>query len=94
MKIIELDLTGCNTLYELHERIRVTLDFPEWYGANWDAFWDLLWSDCYANKIVIKGMQSLPAKLQEDRSILCEILERNKQQWAGTGWEFDYEIVS
>ncbi len=41
-KIITLDLTDCKYLGELHERIRVAFDFPEWYGANWDAFWDLL----------------------------------------------------
>ena len=32
MKIIELDLTGCNHLAEVHERIRVAFRFPEWYG--------------------------------------------------------------
>ena len=42
MKIIELDLTGCKYLAEIHERIRVAFDFPEWYGKNWSAFWDLL----------------------------------------------------
>lgn len=45
-KTIVLDLTNCKNLWELHERIRVAFDFPEWYGKNWDAFWDLLWSDC------------------------------------------------
>ena len=30
MKIIELDLTGCQYLAEIHERIRVALSFPEW----------------------------------------------------------------
>ena len=38
-KVITLDLTGCKYLGELHERIRAAFDFPEWYGANWDAFW-------------------------------------------------------
>ena len=53
MKIIELDLTGCKTLGELHERIRVAFDFPEWYGKNWDAFHDLLRTECDADKEVI-----------------------------------------
>ena len=33
--IIELDLTGVKTLNELHEKIRIAFDFPEWYGKNW-----------------------------------------------------------
>lgn len=32
MKIIELDLTGCKYLDEIHEKIRIAFKFPEWYG--------------------------------------------------------------
>lgn len=32
MKTIELDLTGCKYLSEIHEKIRVAFDFSEWYG--------------------------------------------------------------
>jgi len=35
-----IDLTGCQSYLELHERIRVALELPEWYGKNWSAFWD------------------------------------------------------
>ncbi len=31
MKIIELDLTNCRTLYDLHEHIRVAFNYPDWY---------------------------------------------------------------
>ena len=78
MKIVEIDLTGSNSLYELHERIRVALDFPEWYGRNWDAFWDLLWSECDADKIIIKGGNTLSSDFDEDMAIMRKILERNK----------------
>ena len=33
---ITLDFTGVKTLWELHERIRIAFDFPEWYGKNWE----------------------------------------------------------
>lgn len=42
MKVIQLDLTGCKGYYELHERIRQAFNFPNFYGHNWSAFWDLL----------------------------------------------------
>ena len=64
VKTVELDLTGCTCLFDIHERIRVAFEFPEWYGANWDAFWDLLWSECEADEVVIKGEDSLPDELQ------------------------------
>ncbi|MBR6533426.1 MAG: barstar family protein [Clostridia bacterium] len=94
MKIIELDLTGCKYLSEIHERIRVAFDFPEWYGKNWSAFWDLLWSECDADKVIIKGVLGLPNEFEQALNIMNEILERNKKERASSGDPFDYEIIS
>ncbi len=94
MKIIELDLTGCKYLDEIHEKIRVAFDFPEWYGKNWSAFWDLLWSECDADKVVIKGEGSLPQEFNEHLKKMHEILDRNKKEQANSDCPFDYEIVS
>lgn len=33
-KIIKLDLTECQSLLEIHERIRKSFNFPEWYGKK------------------------------------------------------------
>lgn len=55
MKTIEVDLTGCKYLSEIHEKIRIAFAFRDWYRANWDAFWDLLRSECDADKVVIRG---------------------------------------
>ncbi len=94
MKIIELDLTGCKHLYEIHDRIRIAFDFPEWYGGNWDAFWDLLWSDCDADKVLVKGENTLTEEFSKHLSTMHEILERNKKTWANSDCSFDYEIIS
>ena len=94
MKIIELDLTGCKYLDEVHDRIRVAFDFPQWYGKNWSAFWDLLWSECDADKVIIKGEKSLLSEFDKSLSKLHEILERNKNEHANSDCPFDYEIVS
>jgi ribonuclease inhibitor len=37
---LEIDLTSVNSRESLHEALRTALGFPEWYGKNWDAFWD------------------------------------------------------
>ena len=94
MKIIELDLTGCKFLDEIHERIRVAFDFPEWYGKNWSAFWDLLWSECDANKVIIKGENSLSREFDESLYKIHEILERNIDFCKNLNLEpFSYEII-
>lgn len=94
MKIIELDLTGCKYLYDLHERIRIAFDFPEWYGKNWSAFWDLLWSECDADKVIIKGENTLSNDFDNAITIMHNCLERNIQFRKESGLnEFSYEII-
>ncbi len=94
MKIIELDLTGCKNTRDIHERIRTAFDFPDWYGKNWSAFWDLLWSECDADKVIVKGENSLPHELEGALDRLHEILERNVQACADSDSLFSYEMIS
>lgn len=61
-KIIKLDFTGCKYPLEFHERIRIAFDFPKWYGKNWSAFWDLLRTECDADKVEIFGASTLSKK--------------------------------
>ncbi|MDO9003120.1 MAG: barstar family protein [Aquabacterium sp.] len=40
--LIEIDLSTVSSSQELHAALAKCLHFPEWYGANWDAFWDAI----------------------------------------------------
>ena len=94
MKIIELDLTGCKYLGEIHKRIKEAFDFPDWYGENWSAFWDLLWSDCDADKVIIRGEKNLPDELAVFLPKIHEILERNAKFRKEMNFSpFTYEII-
>ena len=84
---ITVDLTGCATLYELHERIREAFDFPLWYGANWNAFCDLLPDPAEPTLVTIKGFRTMPAALQEACTPLFELLQDNKSN------TFDYRCI-
>jgi len=37
-----IDFTNVKTYFEMHSVIRDSLDFPFYYGCNWDACWDCL----------------------------------------------------
>ena len=77
LKHATLDFSGCQSLHELHTRIKEALHFPAYYGMNLDAFWDLLWSECDADKVIIRGEHTLTSEFYEYRVKLHEILERN-----------------
>lgn len=79
-KIIRLDLTGCKYISEVHERIRVAFDFPEWYGANWPAFWDLLRSECDADEVLIYGEHTLPKSFERDIQWMHKALDKNVEK--------------
>lgn len=81
--IIVLDLNGCKTLYDVHETIRKTFSFPDWYGANWDAFNDLLSQPREYTIVEVRGYYSLPKDIAPYCNKLIEILDRNQKYYEG-----------
>ncbi len=78
----------------MHERIKAAFDFPDWYGMNWNTFWDLLCCECDADKVIVKGEKSLPKELDNAVEIMHELLDdtivfRKKYNCA----PFSYEVI-
>ncbi len=95
-KVVRLDLTGCKYLEEIHERIRLAFDFPEWYGRNWDAFWDSLWSHMEANRVEIMGESKVPENLKREISVMNRLLEdmkRDCSKYENPEDHFEYEVI-
>ena len=93
-KIITLDLTGCKYLGEIHQRIKKAFDFPDFYGENWDAFWDLLWSECDADKIVIMGGKTVSEELRPSVKMIYKILKEFQEHCAKYDEQVEIEIRS
>ena len=93
-KIITLDLTGCKYLGEIHQRIKKAFDFPDFYGENWDAFDDLLWSECDADRINIYGEETVSEELKPSIEMINEILQELKEDRAKYGEHIEIEIRS
>ena len=94
MKIVELNLTGCKYWDDLHRRIREAFGFDEDTGRNWDAFWDMMWSECDADKLIIRGEHTMPKEFAEELAIMYEILERSTKNSEERGYQpFTYEII-
>jgi RNAse (barnase) inhibitor barstar len=42
LQATRIDLAGCRDKETFLERTAAALDFPDWFGRNWDAFYDCL----------------------------------------------------
>ena len=91
-KIITLDLTGCKYLGEIHQRIKKAFDFPDFYGENWEVFWDLLRTECDADKIVIIGEETVSKELVPSMEMINEILQELKEHLEKYGERIGIEI--
>lgn len=93
-KIVMLDLTGCKYWGEIHQRIKKAFDFPNFYGENWDAFWDLLRNECDMDKVVILGEESVSEELKPSVKTMNGILQELKEDRAKYGESVEIEIRS
>ena len=91
-KTVTLDLTGCKSLGELHLRIKKAFDFPDFYGQNWDAFWDLLRTECDADRIELCGKDTVSAELADCVKKICTILQKFKEHCAKYGDEIEIVV--
>ena len=99
-KIITLDLSGCKYIDDMHQRIKIAFDFPDYYGENWDAFWDLIRGTRDNTIVEIKGVASLANDLKKEVDKMIECLEDNikemeklKQRRPDFDCRFGYQVL-
>ena len=75
-----IDFTDVKNFLEMHFVIKEALDFPDYYGCNWDAFWDSL-TDMYGEPIHIEilGLENIKNRFGEETvDKMIEIFKRFK----------------
>ncbi len=74
-----LDFSNVEHYLEMHKAIGEALDFPEYYGCNWDAFWDCL-TDLLGRSIYIEiiGLEVIERKFPSASQKMIEILKEFK----------------
>ena len=71
-----IDFTNVKYYTEMHEIIRDSLEFPDYYGCNWDALWDCL-TDMLGEPIHIEiiGLEIIEQKFDDAADMLIDTLK-------------------
>ncbi len=57
---VEIDFSGVTSERDVHEAFARSLHFPDFYGHNWDAFWDVLCCfDVFPRRLTLVGKEHL-----------------------------------
>ena len=79
----QISLEGATSKQALLQRIATALEFPGWFGDNWDALEDCL-SEA-GGYLLFTGYRDVPA---DDRGVLIDVLASSAEFHAGQGEPF------
>ena len=89
LQVSRIRISGAGGKQALMDHIAAVLQFPAWFGANWDALEDCLadlsWSKAGGHVLVFEGAADLPA---DERGILLDVLASAAAGWLERGRPF------
>ena len=89
---ITLDLTDCKYIMELHERIKNAFGFPDFYGRNLDALWDLL-REPRSSYLTVNGVHTMSKDCRTFFQEIIKIFDEDIEWQAHWDEYFGYEIA-
>lgn len=89
--LIEIDLNPISTKRELHAALARALDFPGWYGHNWDAFWDAITGLVeMPENLRFVGWDEFAARLPVDAQHVQDLLAEMAKQYPDDAADVTY----
>lgn len=85
-RLIQIRLPQQVAQEQLLKAMAQALDFPDWFGHNWDALWDCLDEHLAESEVPLELVLHLGAtrELNEtDWQIFLDILQQAKDSWPG-----------
>jgi RNAse (barnase) inhibitor barstar len=75
-ELVEIDLSAVDSSESLQLLLCESLGFPDWYGCNWNAFWDSITGLVQMpRRLRLRSWRSLEARLPGDARLLRECLD-------------------
>ena len=90
--VFRVGLGGCTESSEVLARLAEQLQFPAWFGQNWDALADCLtdfsWREAAGYVLVLEQLGDFRAAGDDDFDTLIEILSDASASWGVMGIPF------
>ena len=91
LEVIEIDLSAVTTADELQLLLMASLDFPGWYGCNWNAFWDAITGlVAMPWRLRLIGWAGFAERLPEDARLMRECLDDMAAQYPQHAAQVEY----
>lgn len=72
---VEINVAEVESAKHLHRLLYDALGFPDYYGANWDAFWDVITEPGrMPHQLVLRGWEGLETKLPREAALMQKCL--------------------
>jgi hypothetical protein len=84
LSVVRIAFADKDTLFK---NLAAALEFPDWFGANWDALEDCL-SDLSWHKAGGHVLLFEEVKPSDDLGVLIDVLRSSAEFWAGRGKPF------
>jgi len=81
-KLVEIELGDIESTAQLHMRLMKRLNFPDWYGRNWDAFWDAITALVDMPLVLrLKGWPEFERRFPRDAKLMNDCLRDMAQKY-------------
>ena len=88
---VVIDLSTVSSREDLHAALANALDFPDFYGRNWAAFWDAITGLVeMPRRLVLKGWPRFAADLPGEAGSLRSCLDDMSRQFPEWAAEVEY----
>lgn len=90
-EVVEIDLSAVSTADELQLLLMDRLDFPGWYGCNWNAFWDAITGlVSMPRRLRLVGWAGFAVRLPDDARLMRECLNEMATQYPEAAARVEY----
>jgi RNAse (barnase) inhibitor barstar len=91
VELVKIDVTNVNNSDQLHSLLKKSLDFPDFYGMNWDAFWDAITGLVeMPKKLIFIGWESVEKAVPNDAILMKNLLKKLNEKHPSWGCEVEY----